>query len=157
MAFLSFALTTREFLENRKTVTRRFWKPRHLVYWQRWYDEGHRLHDAWDKVPFAKGKRIGQFILTQRPYLQPLSEMTADDLLAEGGMCDTLDEFCALIGYPPESVPAVVPFMRVEHFRDCPDCDGRWAHCKNRRSGIETLWHVDSDGIVSTGNGCVPF
>lgn len=161
MAFVSFALTTQEFNDGRKIVTRRFWKDIHLDRWQRWYDQGQRLHDAWDKVPFAGGKKIGQFVLTARPYRQPLSHMTADDLIAEGGMCATLAEFCDLIGHPPDAEPVVVQFLKVERTADCRDCDGRWLYCVDRTglSGADEifkLFHIDADGVVGNGDGCRP-
>lgn len=164
MAIISYAITEQEYMDGRKTVTRRFWNKRHLENWQRWYDQGKRLHDGWSKVPFAGGRFLAQFILTARPFLQPLGHMTADDLIAEGGMCASVAAFCDLIGHPPEDEPAVVRFMKVEQFRDCPDCDGgRWAHCVDRTglSGAEEvcrLFHVSADGIVTNnGGGCIPF
>ena len=41
---------------------------------------------AIDKVTFAGGKKIGRFVLTARPFLQPLGHMTQRDLEEEGGM-----------------------------------------------------------------------
>jgi hypothetical protein len=113
MAIISFALTKEEFVTGRKTVTRRNWKPSHMANWQRWFDEGRRLHDAYDKVPFAGGKQIGWFRLVERPYWEALADMPKADLLAEGGMCDTLEDFYDLVGLPPEHVVAVIRFERV--------------------------------------------
>lgn len=163
MANISFALTTQEFLDGRKTATRRFWKDIHLDRWQRWYDDGKRLHTAVDKVTFAGGKKIGQFVLTARPFLQPLGHMTNRDLEEEGGMCSTLAEFCDLIGYPPDAEAAVVKFARVENEFDCPDCDGgRWLRCIDHTRGDEPvylLFHVDAEDGRVTGGGwkCIPF
>lgn len=164
MAIISFALTEQPFMESRKTATRRFWADAHLERWQRWYDEGKLLHDGWSKVPFAGGSHLGYFILTARPYLQPLGHMTEDDLIAEGGMCPNVATFCDLIGHPPDAVPAVVSFVKVDRFHDCKDCGGgRWAHTIDRTglSGapeIRQIFHISPSGVVSAnGDGCLPF
>ena len=39
--------------------------------------------------------------------------MTAESLVAEGGMCKTLAEYCALIGQSPEKVMTVVRFRKL--------------------------------------------
>ena len=114
MAFISFALTTNEFMSGTKTVTRRKWKLSHYKNWQRYWDEGKKIHDAWDKVPFAGGKKIGQFELTCRPYHEYLSDMPESDLAAEGGMVDTLDEFYELIKAHPNEQVVVIRFRKVE-------------------------------------------
>jgi len=113
MAFISFALTTAEFLAGRKTVTRRVWAERHTAMWQSFWDRGMLIHDAWDKAPFAKGKAIGKFLLTERPYMERLRDMPVADLAAEGGMCETLEEFYALIGMGADDWVTVVRFERV--------------------------------------------
>lgn len=112
MAIVSFALTTEEFNSGKKTVTRRKWKAKHLENWQRWYDEGKLRHDAYDKVPHAGGKKIGEFRLTARPYLERLMDMPESDLEAEGGMVDTKQEFYQLIGLPPATFVAVLRFEK---------------------------------------------
>jgi hypothetical protein len=114
MAFLSFALTTKEFLAGIKTVTRRAWKKRHFENWCKWWDQGKRVHDAWDKVPFAGGKKIGRFEMTCRPYLERLANMPESDLIAEGGMCKTLEEYYTLVGKKPEDIMAVVRLKKIE-------------------------------------------
>lgn len=114
MAILSFALTKDQFLSGQKTVTRRAWKPSHMANWQRWYDEGRRVHDAYDKIPIAGGTKIGRFRLTCRPYWERLADMPEEDLKAEGGMCKTLDEFYELIGLPPEAEVAVIRFEKID-------------------------------------------
>lgn len=113
MAFISFSLTTKEFLNGHKAVTRRRWKPRHLAMWQRFWDTGRLEHDAWDKLPHAGGKKIGRFRLTCRPYLERLIDMPESDLAAEGGMVETLAEFYRLIGSDPEEQIAVIRFERI--------------------------------------------
>jgi hypothetical protein len=114
MAFISFALTKNEFLSGEKTVTRRDWKPGHTKNWQKWYDEGKLIHDAWDKGPFAGGKKIGRFQLTCRPYLEKLCNMPVSDLEAEGGMCETVKEFCDFVGKNMFDVVTVIRFRRKD-------------------------------------------
>jgi len=114
MAIISFALTTKEFLSGRKTVTRRDWDVFHYLRWCEWYDAGKRVHQAWDKVPYAGGKRIGTFELTCRPYREQLAYMPFSDMEAEGGMCKTREEFCALIGKSLGDVVTVIRFKKVE-------------------------------------------
>lgn len=113
MAFISFNLTTPQFLNGRKTVTRRRWKPRHLEMWQRCWDTGRLEHDAWDKSPRFGGKKIGRFRLTCRPYLERLADMPESDLVAEGGMVETLEEFYQLISGEPDEPIAVIRFEKL--------------------------------------------
>ena len=63
MAILSFSITTNEFLSGNKTVTRRDWSEKQFSMWQRLWDNGKRIHDAWDNIPRAGGKFIGKFKL----------------------------------------------------------------------------------------------
>ena len=105
---ISFAWTVDPLLAGIKTVTRRDWKPRHMATWQRAWDEGRRIHDAWDKVPFAGGRWIGKIRLTCRPYWERLGDMPAEDLVAEGGLWDSLEEFVELQGGDPDKMMAVV-------------------------------------------------
>ena len=107
---ISYALTEKEYILGRKTVTRRKWKPRHVKTWQRAWDNGKLVHQAWSKVPYAGGVYLGDFELICRPYLEPLEMMPEADLLAEGGMCETLEEFIVLIDLPPATKVAVVRF-----------------------------------------------
>jgi hypothetical protein len=118
MALISFSLTTKEFLSGRKTVTRRRWKPRHLEMWQRLWDTRQLEHDAWDKSPRFGGKKIGRFRLTCRPYLERLADMPKSDLVAEGGMVETLGEFILLIGGAPQEIVAVVRLEKLEELDD---------------------------------------
>lgn len=113
MAIISFSLTKNEFLTGRKTVTRRAWSDAHFEMWRRFWDDGRHIHDAWDKTPRAGGKKIGQFVLTERPYKERLEEMPVADLEAEGGMCASLDEFYALIRKSPQDSVTVVRFQKL--------------------------------------------
>ena len=114
MAIISFALTTREFLSGGKTVTRRAWKQGQTERWQRFWDEGKLLHEAWDKVPFAGGKKIGEFFLAMRPYTEKLRDMPESDLTAEGGMCASIGEFCELIGMGLDNEVTVIRFIKAD-------------------------------------------
>jgi hypothetical protein len=113
MAILSFALTTEELLDGTKTVTRRDWKDSHMANWQRWFDEGRRVHSAYDQLPIAGGEKIAEIRLTERPYWERLKDMPESDLEAEGGMVDRRAEFYELIGLPPSAEVAVVRFEVV--------------------------------------------
>lgn len=113
MASISFALTKSEFLSGRKTVTRRDWPEKYRRQWQQWYEKGRVDHTAWDKVPFAGGKRIGTFRLTCAPYLERLADMPLADLEAEGGMCKSREEFSALIGKKLSDVVTVIRFVKT--------------------------------------------
>jgi hypothetical protein len=110
---ISFALTEQEFLAGKKTVTRRDWSPIHLQRWQKAWDKGRLIHDGWSKVPYAGGQFLARFRLTCRPYLEKLTDMPPEDLVAEGGMCKTLDEFCQLVKKSPEDTMSVIRFQKL--------------------------------------------
>lgn len=110
---LSFAWTKNQFLAGIKTETRRNWSDRQLKLWQKAWDEGRLIHDAYNKVPYAGGWKIGFLKLTKRPYRQKLSEMTFENLKAEGGMCASLCEFYQLVGYPKEKQMTVIHFEKI--------------------------------------------
>ena len=113
MAILSFTLTKEEFLSGKKTVTRRAWSDEHFRMWVNMWQTQRLVHDAWDNIPRAGGKKIGRLILTAKPYRERLARMPESDLLAEGGMCSTLDEFCALIGKLPNDYVTVIRFQKL--------------------------------------------
>ena len=112
MAFISYALTVNEFLAGKKTCTRRDWSDHHFKQWCKYWDEGKHVHDAWNKVPYAGGKKIGKFRLTCRPYKEKLADMPVEDLAAEGGMCATFYEFYELIKKGPEDTVVVIRFLK---------------------------------------------
>ncbi len=58
MAILSFAKTVDELLSYKKRDTRRDWSSHHTKMWQRLYDNGHRVHDAYDKNQRNGGKKM---------------------------------------------------------------------------------------------------
>lgn len=113
MAFISFGKTKKEYLSGTKTVTRRAWKISHEEQWQKYWDEGNLVHDAWDKLPFCGGERMGNFKLTCRPYREQLIDMPEEDLLAEGGMCETRSEFYDFIDMYPSDYVTVVRFEKL--------------------------------------------
>lgn len=112
---LSFAHTTEQFLSGEKTVTRRDWKDRHLKSWQRAWDQGRLVHDAYDKVPRAGGKKIGEFKLTARPYLEMLKDIPEADLAAEGfgDVFYTVQEFIDFMNADPHELFAVIRFEKL--------------------------------------------
>jgi len=113
MAILSFSMTTQEFLTGNKTVTRRNWSEKHYRMWENFWHKNRRIHDAWDNIPIAGGKKIGRIRLTAKPYREKLSDMPVEDLEAEGGMCSSLDEFYQFIGMPESEWVTVIRFERI--------------------------------------------
>ena len=113
MAILSFSMTKNEFLADKKTVTRRNWADAHFSMWVRMWDTNRRVHDAYDNTPRVGGKKIGEIELTARPYKEKLADMPVEDLMAEGGMCKSLEEFCDLVGMRPQDKVTVIRFHRV--------------------------------------------
>jgi len=113
MAIISFAQTVDEYLSGQKTETRRDWSVEHFLMWRNFWRTHRLIHTAYDKLPYAKGKCIGQFILTHVPYRQQLKNMTPENLIAEGGMCKTVDEFCKFIGKSPEDWVSVITFEKI--------------------------------------------
>ena len=110
---ISFAWTTEALLEGRKTCTRRRWKERYFQQWVRAWREGRLIHDAWDKLPRAHGKKVARIRLTCEPYREALKDMPECDLEAEGGYWSSKAEFMELFGDPEEAM-VVVRFEVVE-------------------------------------------
>ena len=111
MAIISFSKTEDELLAGNKTVTRRDWADSHRRRFQRWYDQKIRHHEAWNRLPFLDGaQQIGTIHLTKRPYVEPLHEMDQQDLQEEGGIVDTVTEFCDLIDMDPTDEVTVIHF-----------------------------------------------
>ena len=91
---LSFGWTEQYLPPNGpKDTTRRVWSARHLASWQKAWDEGRLEHDAANKCLAYGGKKIGRITLTERPTLETLAQMPEADLIREGGMCDSVEEF----------------------------------------------------------------
>ena len=110
MAIISFAKTVKEYKAGIKFCTRRAWSDKQFNMWCKFFDEGKLIHDAWDKSPRNGGKKIGQFKLTCRPYKELLVHMPLSDLKAEGSMCNSMTEFCHLIGKSPLDEVTVIWF-----------------------------------------------
>lgn len=92
-----------------KDTTRRIWKPRTVAAWQRAWDDRRIIHDAVDKCLAYGGKRIGKLELLERPYQERLGDMPPDDLIREGGMCESVKEFvdCYFDGNADQMVTVV--------------------------------------------------
>ena len=75
-----------------KTVTRRCWKDSHALKFINAFHQ-HKLVKALDKDIRYGGKQIGWCRLLCAPYKEKLSSMPDADLLAEGGMCESVEEF----------------------------------------------------------------
>ena len=125
---ISFGMTQQELLSGTKTVTRRFWKPSYIKTWQKAWDEGRTKHHAYDRSPRNGGKQVGWIELTERPYREALYMLPEADLVAEGGMCATLEEFCELVGKKVDAVACVVRFQFVPLSNPfiCVDEIGEW-------------------------------
>ncbi|MBE62739.1 MAG: hypothetical protein CMB89_10305 [Flammeovirgaceae bacterium] len=91
---ISFGWTS-EYLPPKgpKEVTRRVWKERTLKAWQKAWDEGRKIHDAVNRSLSYGGNRIGKVELIARPYLEKLSDMPDSDVIKEGGMVPTKQEY----------------------------------------------------------------
>ena len=113
MAILSFSITKNEFLSGNKTVTRRDWVDSYHKMWERMWDSNRLIHDAYDNIPRAGGTKIGKIKLVDKPYREKLADMPLEDLIAEGGMCSTRDEFIKFIGKTPNDTVSVIRFVKV--------------------------------------------
>ena len=113
MAIISFSKTETEFLSGTKTVTRRGWSDHQFNMWLRMWYSKRLVNDAYNKITQVGGKKIGTFKLTERPYQERLVHMPAEDLVAEGAMCDSLEEYYRLIGKLPEDVVTVIRFKKI--------------------------------------------
>ena len=119
---ISMAWTTPQYLARRKTCTRRMWSERYLVQWQKAWDDGRHYHAVYDRSPRNGGRQIGTLRLTCRPYRQRLSEMPVSDLIDEGGLWSSLDEFIMLFG-GPDLEPAVIRFEPLPFDAEKPKID----------------------------------
>lgn len=77
---------------DKKTVTRRNWKDSHAQKFIKAYQQGKSIK-AFDKDPRYGGVCIGILKLTQEPFKQSLRRLSLSDLEAEGGMCETIEDF----------------------------------------------------------------
>ena len=95
---LSFGYTA-QYLPQ-KSVTRRDWKDSHALKFvnacERAAADGKKVRiPAIDKAYHKGGKQIGWAILSHAPYKETLKDMPRVDLVAEGGMCNSVKEFAA--------------------------------------------------------------
>lgn len=88
MRIISFAWTTEALLMGLKTVTRRKWKDSYALK----FKEGD-LVAAYDKVPYAGGKKIATLRLTCDPYKEPLFKMTDKEEINEGSLWGSAEQF----------------------------------------------------------------
>jgi len=99
-----------------KDTTRRIWKDRTLKSWERAGDEGRLTHDAGDKCLACGGRTLGKITHRERPFLEPLWLMKPEELNREGGMCNSVREFCDLyFGGDGGQAVAVVRFHFEPH------------------------------------------
>lgn len=101
-------MITDTFFSGTKTCTRRDWSDRTFEQWCRAWDNGKLIHDAWDKSPRCGGSKIGKIQLIQKPYRERLADMPESDLIAEGGLWESKEEFIELQGSDPDKVVAVI-------------------------------------------------
>lgn len=113
MAILSFSLTKECFLSGNKTVTRRDWADSYHEMWERMWETDRLIHDAYDNTPRVGGTKIGEIKLIQKPYKEKLANMPEEDLIAEGGMCATREEFFGFIDKDPDDIVSVIRFVKV--------------------------------------------
>lgn len=113
MAIVSFALTSKQFAMGVKKVTRRDWSERYYQQWLKWWDNGHRTHQGYDRSPRNGGKWIGNFFLTERPYREAISDMPEKDFRLEGVWPEikTAEQFAKLVGKPVDYPMVVVRFV----------------------------------------------
>lgn len=112
---ISFGWTTQEFLEGKKTVTRRLSSERTIASWQNAWDRQRLIHKAYNKQAPYGGHQIGLIELTCRPYLEPIAEMPESDCEAEGGKCPTVAEFIDHYFKGDRTlVPLVIRFKKLE-------------------------------------------
>ena len=76
--FISFGWTWPA-LGNGKVVTRRYWKASHAAKFKAGV-----IVDAWDKVPYANGKKIGEIRIIQDAFQQNTTMMDYADYVDEG-------------------------------------------------------------------------
>ncbi len=103
---ISFALTEKELVAGQKTVTRRRWKPVTAARFK-----AGSIHQAYSNLPYVAGARkLGTIRATQDAYQERLGDISAADLLAEGGMCATAEDFISLFGGDPDEIIWVARF-----------------------------------------------
>lgn len=79
-----------------------------------WKKHPDKIHTAVDKQLCYGGKIIGYFRQTACPYKEKLGDMPENDLLAEGGLWKTVDEFIEFIKGDPEEIVTVITFKKID-------------------------------------------
>lgn len=103
---ISFSLTEKELLAGLKTVTRRRWKTVTAAKFK-----ANTIHQAYSNLPYVPGARLlGYVKATADAHQERLGEISAADLLAEGGMCQTVEEFLKLFNGQPDEMIWVARF-----------------------------------------------
>lgn len=112
---ISFAWTTDAIRNRTKTATRRFWSDDYAQKIIRAYRQGKRIHEAWNRSPRFKGKKVATIHLTREPYKQKLKDMLIEDFLKEGGhqYWMSLEHFIQCMG-GPEKEPWVIEFEVIK-------------------------------------------
>lgn len=108
MKIISFAWTIAALKQDKKTVTRRFWKDSYA----KRFKKGD-LVAAYDRSPRFGGKKIETIRLTCAPYKEFLSLMTDAEEKAEGGLWGSAEAFVRAMG-GPDKEPWVVRFEVVK-------------------------------------------
>ncbi|KYC42031.1 hypothetical protein WA1_18685 [Scytonema hofmannii PCC 7110] len=98
-------------LTGAKTVTRRNWSEKHAQQIVCAYQKGNGTHQAWSNMPYVKGAyRMGFVSLTSVPVFEKLANMPEEDVLAEGGLWASKQEFIEFIKMTPNDFVWVVRF-----------------------------------------------
>ncbi len=129
MKIISFSWTTPALLAGEKTVTRRDWAERHAMT----FHTGD-LVQAWDKVPFAGGKKVAIIRLTQAPYLADINEAPDSDYGAEG--------FGYMEGHGIEMPSGVVPNYLDDRGRELKSGPMNWDRWEFWKATRARLWVV---------------
>ena len=83
--------------DGSKDTTRRIWKPKTIAAWQGAWDKNPlKWHTVTNKSLVYGGSRIGSLQLLERPYQERLGDMPHADLIREGGMANSIDDFINL-------------------------------------------------------------
>lgn len=106
MMWISFAWTTQELLEGKKTVTRRMWMPKHAAK----FHEGD-LVNAWSKNPRCRGAKCVAVIRLTKVYKERLGDMPESDVAAEGGRWPSKKAFIEGMSGVPGGVPDMVVWV----------------------------------------------
>lgn len=107
---ISFRMTAYELVYGLKSCTRRRWKASTAAHFK-----AGTVHVGWSNLPRVSGaRRLARIRATQDAYLERLGDLPLADLKAEGGMCETVEEFIRLIEGDPDEQLYVARFEIVE-------------------------------------------